>query len=213
MSGARSDARSPRNMRMLEVIAVVLLAVATVGSAWCAYQSSQWSGEEGRLARVSSDEQVEGARLFGLATQTIAYDTNVAALLAQAIVDEDEELADFYRDTLARNDFLPVLQRWRSDTEAGRPLTPLLEDEEYLEDQLQPYNDALQRAEAAAVESREAAQYADEFVLGTLLLAISLFFAGVTTTFRSRGVRIVLLAASGLTIAYTASQIAELPVL
>jgi hypothetical protein len=46
----------------------------------------------------------------------------------------------------------------------------------------------------------------------TVLLATSLFFAGVTTSFRMRTARLFLLAASGLTIAYSASLLVELPV-
>ena len=43
--------------RIIEVLTVLLLAIATVGSAWCAYQVSQWNGIETdavTIARTSS---------------------------------------------------------------------------------------------------------------------------------------------------------------
>ena len=62
--------------RILEIIAVLLLGITTVGTAWCGYQSSQWNGAQGDLAREASDERVEASRLFGLATQRFSYDAS-----------------------------------------------------------------------------------------------------------------------------------------
>ena len=72
-----SDGRPSRLVdRALEVVAVLLLGVATVGMAWCALQSQLWSGEGERLGALASNEHAEANRLFGLATQTISYDSN-----------------------------------------------------------------------------------------------------------------------------------------
>ena len=50
-----------RRGRVLEVLAVMLLGVATIGSAWCGYQATRWNGKETDYARESSDLQVEAA--------------------------------------------------------------------------------------------------------------------------------------------------------
>lgn len=205
--------RSNKNSRLTEVMAVVLLAVATVGSTWCAYQVSQWNGEESHLARVSSDERIEASRLFSLGTEKVSYDTNTIGMYAQAVADENEKLQDFIRDNIAREAFVPVLDEWRATALAGEELTPLLEDTEYLAEQLAPYDEAVQRAEQATQESVDAGDTASAYLLTTLLIAIALFFAGVTTSFRIRSVRILLLAGSGMTLAIAASRLADLPIL
>ena len=46
--------------RILEVATVLLLALATVGSAWCAYQVSQWNGIDTDLARASAAARLNG---------------------------------------------------------------------------------------------------------------------------------------------------------
>jgi hypothetical protein len=209
----RPGRADPRGNRVLEILAVVLLGLATVGTAWCGYQSARWNGEQGDLARESSDLRVEAARLFGLATQAVAFDANLVAQYAQAVVDGDTGLQTFYRETLFREDFLPILDAWEEQIEAGGGPPPrLFEDETYLQQQLAPYEEAVVEAEQTTDESNEAGENADDYVLTTLLLATALFFAGVTTSFRVRAARLVLLASSALTIAYSASRLVDLPV-
>jgi hypothetical protein len=75
------------------------------------------------------------------------------------------------------------------------------------------YEEASAAAEALSNESEEASRTADQYVLSTVLLAITLFFAGVTTSFRMRLVRILLLAAAGFTMAFAAARLSDLGVL
>jgi hypothetical protein len=202
-----------KNSRLLEVMAVVFLAVATVGSTWCAYQASQWNGEESRLARESSDERIEASRLFSLGTQKVSYDTNTIGLYAQAVADDNENLQAFIRDNIARAEFRGVMAEWLATIEAGGTLTPLLEDEEYIAGQFASYDAAVDLAEASTQLSIEAGDTASDYLLTTLLIAIGLFFAGVTTSFKMRSMRLLLLMGSGLTLAVSASRLAELPIL
>lgn len=208
-----SRGSSDKNSRLLEVMAVVFLAIATVGSTWCAYQASQWNGEESRLARESSDERIEASRLFSLGTQKVAYDTDTIGLYAQAVAADNENLQQFILDNIARAEFDSVIDDWLATVEAGGTLTPLLEDEEYLASQFATYDAAVERAEAATQQSIDAGDNASDYLLTTLLLAVALFFAGVTTSFKMRSMRLLLLMGSGLTLAVSASRLAELPIL
>ena len=55
----------------LEVIATVLLALATVGTAWSGYQASRWNGEQAKAAARGTALRIESAKAAGLAdTQT-----------------------------------------------------------------------------------------------------------------------------------------------
>ena len=60
--------------RFLEVVAVILLGIATVGTAWCGLQSALWNGEQDDLSNRLSDERIEANRLFGAAAQSMSYD-------------------------------------------------------------------------------------------------------------------------------------------
>jgi hypothetical protein len=198
--------------RALEILAVLLLGIATLGSAWCGYQASRWNSEQGKLSQQSSDQQVEAARLFGLATQRVSYDSNMVAQYAQAVVASDERLKRFYRQTLIRPAFLPILDIWEAQLAAGGTPTNLVTDSEYLDAQLADSRAAQARAEASTVASEAAGQNADDYVLTTLLFASALFFAGVTTSFRLRFARILMLGGAALVLAYAASRLVGYPI-
>jgi hypothetical protein len=198
--------------RLFEVLAVALLGVATIGSAWCGYQATRWNGEESELARQSSTVQVEAARQFGLATQVVSYDTNTISQYANAAAAGNTDLKQFYRETLIRPDFLPLLDEWEEQVAAGSNPENLLNDQSYLDTQLAPYRETEAQAEALSLEAQEAGNEADDYVLTTLILASALFFAGLTTSFRVRFARLLLLGGASLLIAYAAARLVDLSI-
>lgn len=198
--------------RFLEVLAVVLLGIATVGTAWCGLQATLWSGEQEQLSGVAAAEQAEANRLFGLASQAITYDAATVANYARAVSDGDEALRQFYRTALVREQFLGFLTAWETQVQAGQEPVNLLEDEEYLNQVMGPYREALATAEQAAEEAAGAGRMGHQYVLSTVLLAVALFFAGVTASFRAPTLRMALLGACLLVVAFSAGRLADLPV-
>ena len=199
--------------RLLELIAVILLGVTTVGTAWCGFQAARWNGQSGDLNRLASQNQVEGARLFGLATQRVSYDSTVVAKYAEASQAGNAALLKFYRETLVRPEFLPVLDRWEAAVKAGEPTVGVFEDKEYLAGQFAPYYESVAASEQASRESQQASVAADGYVGTTILLAVALFFAGVTSSFLYRPARMLLLIAATGTVAAAAARIADLPII
>jgi hypothetical protein len=212
MSGS-GDRRPAAGDRLLEVLAVVLLGIATLGSAWCGYQAAQWNDQENEYARDAALARVEATRLFGLATQAASYDANTLAQYAQAVSDENERLAGFLRNTLMRTELIPLVDTWEAQISAGQTPTNLLEDEDYLESQFGPYRAADAASAEADAAADEAGENSQAYVLTTVTLATALFFAGVTSSFRFRFARILLLMGASLTIAYGAARLIDLPTL
>jgi hypothetical protein len=207
---ADGDSR-PGNDRLIELIAVLLLGVATVATAWCGFQSAQWSNRSNDLAQAGSTQHIEAARLFGAALQGISYDSSVVTAYAAAQSAGDTRLVDFYRTTLVRQDFLPVLRRWEQQVAAGQVPIKLTEDQAYLDQQLADYSKALTTANQSNQESQVAAQNAGEYLRLTIVLAMALFFAGVTSSFRHRLSRLLLVVASAVTLVLAFSQLIGLP--
>jgi hypothetical protein len=207
-----SSQRSARTSRIVEVMAVLVLGAATVGSAWCGYQATRWNGDETALGRDASDRRVEAAREFGLATQRVAYDSATAAQYAAALASDNERLQTFVRDSLVRPDFRPLLDDWEQIAAAGGTPPNLLEDADYLQDQLVSYDQLSAQAEALDLEATDAGAIADDYVLTTLLFAAALFFAGLTTSFRFRLARLLLLSGSIVLVAAAGARLADLPV-
>ena len=116
-----SEKTVPLVDRLLELIAVLLLGITTIGTAWCGFQAARWNGQSGDLNGVASTQRIEGSRLFGLATQRITYDSMVVAKYAEASQQGNVKLLQFYRRSVVRPDFLPVLDRWEAAVKAGEP--------------------------------------------------------------------------------------------
>jgi hypothetical protein len=170
--------------RLLEIIAVILLAVTTLGTAWCGYQASQWSGVQSDRNQEQTNHRLEANRSFSLAVQTFSYDSSVIALYAQAVQSGNTGLRQFYRDTMVRDGLRPYLDRWEATVSSGGTPTPLLEDPQYSEAQLGAYRTEEDAAASAMGAAQDAGDISRLYVLNTVVLAIALFFAGVTASFR-----------------------------
>ncbi|MGB7961793.1 MAG: hypothetical protein WCF12_02370 [Propionicimonas sp.] len=198
--------------RFLEVLAVLLLGIATVGTAWCALQSQLWSGESDRISNVAATEHAEANRLYGLATQTIAYDATTVASYALAVASDQTSLQEFYRTSLVRRGFLDHLNSWEAQIKAGSAPENLLDNKAYLDQVLGPFRTVQDQADSDARAGEDAGRVGDLYTLATVLLAASLFFAGVTASFRSPSLRVALLTACLVTIVISAARLADLPI-
>lgn len=198
--------------RFLEILAVMLLGLATVGTAWCGLQASLWNGDQGDLANASAAQRIESSRLFGLATQTLAYDATMVEGYSGAVLAGDERAQEFYRTSLIRPGLLPFLEKWQAQIQSGGQPPNLVTDQEYLDSLQGEYRTVDAEAEELAAQADEAGRAGDSYVLTTVILAIALFFAGVTSSFRYPIVRTALLTGSVLAIAAAAVRIIDLPI-
>jgi hypothetical protein len=210
-SDTRRSARSQPG-RLIEIVTVLLLGVATVGSAWSAYQVARWNGVETDEARNSAVFRIEGSREFALATQLVTYDSATVAQVAAAAATDNQPLQDFLRQTLVRPGFAPVLESWQAQVDAGETPTNLLEDEEYLDDLFAAYITADEQAAAATELSEQAGTHADDYIQLTLFFASALFFAGITSSFANRLSKLMLLTGAGVILAVAGVLLASYPV-
>lgn len=191
---------------------MVLLALATVGSAWSAFQVSRWNGVETDEARRSASLRIDASREYALVTQTVAYDAAAVSQYAQAVSSENTNLQRFIRETIVRPGFIPILDSWEEQIAAGELPTNLLENREYLDGLLAPSLDLDASALAATEESEAAGDTADDYIRLTLFFASALFFAGITASFRTRAPKIALLVAAGVTLAVAGALLVDYPV-
>jgi hypothetical protein len=197
----------------MELITVVLLAVATFGAAWCAYQATRWNSEEAKATRDATNARIDASRQFGLATQRVSYDASTIAQYAQAYADGDQKLLDFIRTNLVRPDFAPILSQWEQQLKSGGSVDAnLFQNPAYVQQQFGAANEDDATAAAATERSEDANENGDAYTVSTLLMASALFLTGVTTSFRTNMVRLLLLGLAALTLSYAAARLLTLPV-
>lgn len=76
MSTASNDGARRRDER-LALLATVLLALATVGTAWSSYQASRWHGEQALAQSAATSTRLESTRASGVANREVEIDVAV----------------------------------------------------------------------------------------------------------------------------------------
>jgi hypothetical protein len=199
-------------LRAIELIAVALLGLATVGSAWCAFQASEWNDQQTLAIRDSNQATIQQSAAYNLGAQKVSYDAGVIAQYAEALFDEDQQRIDLYRELLIRPALVPFLEEWQAQAQAGDQPPNLFENEEYLAAQFADVEQFEAQVDEANQRAEDAGANGDQYVLTTVLLATALFFAGVTTSFKGMLPRIILVVGASMVIALCAARIADLPV-
>ena len=115
-------AEGPQRDRV-ELVATVLLAVATVATAWSGYQSARWNGEQAKAGGRSNALRIESAKAAGLANTQMQIDVATFAQWVDAYSREEAELADFYFKRF-RLEFSPAVDAWIATRPLKNPEAP-----------------------------------------------------------------------------------------
>ena len=84
-------------VRRLELTSTVLLALATVATAWAAYQSRQWTGEQALATSRATASRIAENRAAAVANRQVQIDIATFIQWLDARQQHDPRLADFYR--------------------------------------------------------------------------------------------------------------------
>lgn len=198
----------------IEIFSAVVISLATVVSAWCAYQSALWAGEMMTSYNLADAARIESVRMSNRAQQLISIDVNLFTEFVAAYSTENDDLADFLL-TRFRPEMKLALDAWIETQPLVNPDAPP-----------SPFDMAEYRSEAQlesdrllieVVEHMDAAYLANErsgrYFLLTVIFASVLFFGGISSKFRSIKIQISLLAFSYLMFLITVIFVMTFPIL
>lgn len=200
-------------VRWLEIAAVVMLAIATVASAWSAYQAARWSGIQGIKFAEGNTARLESTRASTEGGQLAQIDVTSFFQWINSFAAQDEELAAFYFERF-RPEFRPAVEAWIATNpieNPSAPLTPFALPEYEVADFAEAGFLADQATDRLN-EAKEANQRSDNYVLAVVLFASVLFFAGIGVKFRTISARLALLVLGALVFVGTAAWIATFPI-
>jgi hypothetical protein len=197
----------------LEIAATVLLAVATVATAWSGYQASRWNGEQAKAGSRTNAIRIDAARAQGLAQAQTEVDVATFIAWVDAYVREDKELRRFYFKRF-RKEFKPAVNAWiatRPLKTPNAPLTPFVMPQYRLAATAEAEMlDA--EAEQSAAQVRRYIQRSTNYVLCVVLFAAALFFAGISTRFESPRMRAATLVMGTVVFIGTLAWMATFPI-
>ncbi len=193
------EAKAPNRARWIELVAVAVMGLSSVATAWSSYQAALWSGVQSTSYGTASALRVESARASETANTHRSLDVATFIAWAEAYARGDTMLTAFY-EARFRDEFQPAFREWvasRPLSNPGAAPTPFqLDAYRVIEDAVA---DSLSAEAASAFDQgREANDWSDRYVLTLVLFASVLFLTGLAQTADARVARLVLLVLSGL---------------
>ena len=199
---------------VLELVAAIILGVATIATAWSGYQAALWNGVQATDYVKASGYRVESTRASTLAGQQQLYDSQVFSQWLNAHLTGNEQLATI-SERRFRDEFRVAFQAWLATdpfTNANAPPGPLLMPQ-YVQAKAQEADQLEAKAAATLEAGQEANATSDRYVQFTVIFASALFLAATSDRFRWRSMRLALLAMAMVALAFGLVNAAELPIL
>ena len=217
MQEAEQDENAPRQEGdpwggWFEVIAAVLLGLATLASAWSGYQSSLWGGiQTFRLAEAETIGRKAGGKAI-YATQLRAIDAVLFERYASAVSEKNNHLAEFLFKRF-RPEMKVAVEAWvalKPLKNPSAPLTPFTMAEYSVA--VEKDAQKLQEEEGKKfVEARSANETSDTYLLLTVLYGIVLFLGGIAAAFEKQRLRVVIIVLAVVTLTVATIAMAFLP--
>jgi hypothetical protein len=204
---------SEEKRRWLEPASAILMALVTLSTAWCSFESSKWSGQ-------SSDFATSAARLEHKSDMLRLEDNQIASIQVKlftdyltAKMDGNDKRAQFYADR-----FPPELRaaydRWmeqkpfENPKADPHPFVPGLYKTRFAEE----IQKTATSAEGDGAEAKRTGNFAARYLSNTVLFAMVLFFAGTSARFDQRYVRLASFFFAVAVFLFAVSRLLMLPV-
>ena len=188
------EQRTIRVDHWIELLSAAMLALATVATAWCGYQSALWNGEQiQHLANVSAAD-VRAVRFASAVDQKIGLHVGLFGQWAAADSTNNTILADFLFNHFPEPLKAASVAWLETDpyTNLKAPATPFNMPEYVLVENTALADwDARSAAESNA--ANKASGISNRYLLFTIIFASVLFFSGISGKFRSQVLDIAVL--------------------
>ena len=204
--------KEPPRKRWVEPVTAVLMALATVGTAWCSYESAAWTRQSNRLMNeYNALERRAGVlTLQGMQSATIHTAMFMQMLAAQEA--GNEKLANFYVER-----FPPDVRKAYDAWLAEKPFENPKADPHPFVPNLYESHGTREAAELSAkaannlLEARRAGNTSGQYLANTVLFATMLFFANAVIKFEQKRVRVVAFAFAVAVFVFSIVRTALLP--
>jgi hypothetical protein len=204
--------QKPQRKGWVEPFVALLMALATLGTAWCSYESAAWTRQSNRLMNeYNSLERRAGVlTLQGMQAATIHIAMFMQLLAARQA--GDEKLANFYAQRFP-SDVRKAYDGWL----AQKPFENPNADPHPFVPNLYELRGTHEAAEATAnaasklQEARNAGNVSGQYLANTVLFAAVLFFANAAGKFEQRRVRVTSFIFAATVFAFAVVRIVMFP--
>lgn len=190
LSAVEKDERT----RWSQIACAVVLSLATMSSAWCAYQATLWGGVQTFRLAAAQKAGRDSTQATITALQFQAFDASMFIHYMNA-KNEGKEAQEKFLFNRFRPEMKKAVEAWLKTDPFNDPKAPLgpFKMAEYSQPELEEarrHDERFAKEHAAAEHANE---NSDTYVLLTVLFASVLFFGGIAGTLDSYRLRIIVL--------------------
>ena len=215
----------------IELIATIAIAIATILTAWSAFEAGKWGGTQAINFSEAGAARTESTRADTLAGQLTQIDVAMYLDWVEAIALEfkegdipsiEEGLSEPQLGTVSgflrvrfRDEFVPAVDAWIATNPVDNPDAPKtpFDMEEYVVAKSVEANALSTLADEKAQDARDANQNGDNYVLTMVLFASVLFFSGVSSKMGSHRNQLLMLSFGMIVLVVGIVILVSLPVL
>jgi hypothetical protein len=213
LSEREHTARKKRRWEeVVEILEVLVLALAAIATAWSGYQAAKGDGQQSVLYANASVDRLRASTAASLGDQRLAADAAMFNAWLQARAANNSQLQELFERRFSP-EYRTAFAAWLDTEPFTNPDAPpgpghMPQYHNPQAEQARQFNEKAAAAEEAGTEARHTAE---EYVRATVLFAMVLFLVAVGQRFSVRGVRIATIALAFCLFAYALSDLATLP--
>src|ERR1044071_9407630 len=198
--------------KWVEPVAALLMALATLSTAWCGYESAAWTRQSNRLMNEFNTLERRAGLLAVQGTQQATIQVGMFMQALAAYEAGNQNLLNFYVQRFPpelRNAYDAWLAQkpFENPNADPHPFVPKLYEIRGAQDAAE----ATQKAAASLQEARKAGETSGQYLANTVLFATVLFFASASGKFEQRRVRIVAFGFATAVFLFAVARTATLP--
>lgn len=209
--GATRWLTQQRLARIMEVIAVIILSLTALLTAWSAYQATAWGTTMSIKFSQASTKRVLATRATTTAGQLTTLDVNLFTNWLNAYAEDNTRLAQFYVERF-RAEFQPAFQAWLATDPQNHPDAPKspFAMPQYQLSQAQEAERLDAEATVTYNEGLAANDKRDGYALTTVILAAVLFFIGMSGRMKWFPLQVVMVATGAVLLVLAVIRIGAL---
>jgi hypothetical protein len=196
-----------------EIVALVFLSLATVGTAWCSFEAAAWGGVSQRTMNLSAASSRNAAVDQLQSYQMALVDVLLFSQHINARGNSNEMLARFYSDRF-RGEARTAFESWMAMQpfeNANAPPHPFVTNL-YKPRLLEEARGEETKSQQLWQQAGEAGRTSRSYVLITVLLASALFCGGTASKFEILWIRRSVLALGLAAVVFAAVRLLSLPI-
>jgi hypothetical protein len=184
-------AAAPPKRQWIEPVIALVMALTTLCTAWCSYQSAAWTRHVNRAMNESNALERKAALLDVQGSQALIVHVSMFMQLLAAYQAGNEKLVNFYAERFPP-DVKKAYEAWlaqkplENPAADAHPFVPKLYEVRGVAEAATARAEAVERLTGA----REAGNRSGQYLANTVLFATVLFFAGTAGKFEQPRVRL-----------------------